>query len=221
MGGVAGLSVLNLACLVVFAVPLAGCDLSPAPVAQRDGADACIGHPLVRALPSATRVAGLTRKSVDCSWAGVHALYGGDAGGTTRDCVIAIVDSRAEIPPELAQPEGIELARDALAFDQATHRAAIQLQIAHRDQMLGGGQFLEMIGGAQHLPVVDTLPGGDRYVIPVPTVQDAPTEESLTALLHNERYGLSITCSEKITDQASARARYAPWIEALNFEALP
>lgn len=206
---------------VLLAICLAACDPALAPADEPLAADACIGHPLATTLPTATLIAGLTRRPPQCDWNVVRVAYESN-GDNPQICNIHVQDFLATLPPDIAVvPEAAEVARNTQAFSQTAQRAAIQLQVGHLSVMRGGGQFLEMIGGEKHLPIVGNLPGGDAYVISVPAVQESPSESSLLALLRNERYGLSIDCSEKITDRASAAARYAPWIGALDLEALP
>ncbi len=157
-----------------------------------------------------------------CDWYSASVNYGNQSHdeNALRECRITISDFQAEIPPELKQPEVAELMRETLEFNQGAHRAAIASNTSHYELMRNAGEWLNMIGGSQHLPIVDRLPDGGQYAIPIPSIQVGSKDASLTGLLRNERYGLSIECLEKIRDQTGARTLFAPWIAALNLGAL-
>lgn len=212
------LSILLAGCALAFAA----CTPSPESIAAAAGADACDAHPLVKALPAAVSIAGVSRNSPTCDWSSASVDYGDwHDEDMPHGCRITISDFQAEIPADLRQPEATKAMREALEFKMGAHRGAIELHTKMYEAAHDSGEWLNTIGGPQHLPVVGRFPDDGPYTIPVPSVQDGPGEVSLIGLLHHERYGVTINCLEKIHDQAGARNLFAPWIKALNFEALP
>lgn len=216
-------SILFAGCLLT----LSACNPLPESVAERTAPDSCSRHPLAGALPTARIVAGFSRNSPQCDWSSASVSYGNLEGNphegdevAPRGCRIEIDDFQAELPEELKHSTVAGSMRKSLEFNRAVHRAAIAANVSNVTIMRNGGEWLTMIGGPQHLPIIGNLPHGGQYAIPVPSIQDGAEDASLIGLLRGERYGLTITCVEKIRTQADGRALLAPWIAALNLGAL-
>jgi hypothetical protein len=214
-----------LLCGLALAVCLAGCDagsssVTAAETQENQAQDSCALNALADALPAAARIAGLARQPTQCDWLSASVRYEDGAQVHGNVCNVTLSDLNTAIPPDFRSPAEREIAQTTQVVNRATYQSPIEMLRRHRELMLQDKRFLEAIGGVDHLPVVDQLPRGHPYVIGVPAVQDAPSEESLTALINAGHYGLAISCSEKISNHAGAKSLYAPWIAALRLEAL-
>lgn len=223
-----------LALAIVASILLAGCGAPPdhesatadAPSpgvawsGQAGNDAACEEHPLRKAMPSATRIGGLPFAHWECTFNRVRAVYGKE-GGNALD--ITLTDTRS--PALNQQPAAaVPMLRSSDDTLRSLTKFTVQGTVETRKAMEAQPMTLQVIGGPDHLPVIETAPNNEPVVILV-GMKDDPSKTTVTSLL-KDRYVLNVQAYDKDGAVNSltgpqARTLYDPFLKELHLDRLP
>ncbi|MGQ4583306.1 hypothetical protein [Lysobacter sp. F60174L2] len=197
---------------------LAGC--TPGVEAEID--DACGEIPFAAALPSLEAIGSRPLLWKQCGVVEVSARYGQEdpETGDGDHCTININDTRFQTPDGAASVGADDAFEHGKSLMLGFSKMNVEMLVGARKGYLEEPVLLNARGGPSTLPVVGQLSNGDTYAIPVPAKQEEPGSESLLAVI-NDRYALTIQCTEPVLDHDQADAMYRPYINALQLGNLP
>lgn len=190
-----------------------------ATVADDDG---CRDVPLAQVLPNTPEVASKPMAWRSCRPAQVSACFSTepDCARAADRCLITLHDAAYGVRPELADGGDISTHDHAQSMILAMSKINVDMVAGTRESMLQVPEMLAQIGGPEYLPVADTLPTGDTYVITLPGGRRNPRAGELHAVIA-ERYALTIECGEVLRNATHARRVYEPFLGELDFTRLP
>ncbi|MGY6517587.1 MAG: hypothetical protein ACXIUZ_02625 [Lysobacteraceae bacterium] len=186
-------------------------------------ADPCTGNALARVLPEGDHVASKPLQWRQCdSEQTVSACYASQApcNRAPDSCEITLHDSAFALGRNDGPGSVGEVHAQAQSLILGMNRFTVEGGVSSHDNLLSMPELLAIRGGPPHLPVVDTLPTGDTYVVLVPAINQSDRQADLVAVI-DDRFSLSISCREDIRDNEHARRMYGPYLNAMHFGRLP
>lgn len=199
---------------------LAACMPGSAVDAEID--DACAEIPFAAALPGDDAIAGRPLLWKQCGVAEVSARYGEEdpETGAGEHCTIDITDARFQTPESAAAIGAGGALEHGKSLILGFSKMNVEMLVEAREKTLAEPILLDIRGGPAHLPVVGGLSTGDPYVVPVPAKQQEPRSEVLQAVV-NDRYAMTIECTDRVANHDAADALYRPYVAALRLGELP
>jgi len=180
----------------------------------------CEGNPLIKAMPPKAAIDGQPFLYWDCEFNSVRAAYGKEGG---RQVDVTLTDTRS---PDLdKQPAmAIDLLRRTGDSTRAMTQFSVRTSVETGKAMEAQPVTLQMIGGPDYLPIVETAPSGDPIVIHVSPKGD-PSEPTAMAVL-KDRYVLNVQAHVKgVTinnvTAPQAQALYDPFLKQMHLDQLP
>lgn len=199
---------------------LAGCAGEDSAAAVDD--DECAGNPLAQVLPNKPEIASKPMVWRSCRPAQVSACYSRepDCARAPDRCLITLHDAAYGVRPDVADGGSISTHDHAQSMILAMSKMNVEMVAGTRESMLQFPEMLAQIGGPDYLPVADTLPTGDTYVITLPGGRRNPRRGELHSVIA-DRYALTIECGETLQNATHARRVYEPFLSELDFAKLP
>ena len=184
--------------------------------------DACGEIPFAAALPSLEAVGGRPLLWKQCGTVEVSARYGQEdpETGDGDHCTIDINDTRFQTPEGAATVGADGAFEHGKSLMLGFSKMNVEMLVGSRKAYLEEPMLLDARGGPTTLPVVGQLSNGDTYAIAVPATGEEPGSESLLAVI-NDRYALTIRCTEPVLNHDQADAMYRPYVNALQLDKLP
>ena len=201
---------------------LAACNPAATPEVEADIGDACDRIPFAAALPSVEVIGSRPLLWKECGVAEVSARYGQEdpETGDGDHCTIEIADTRFETPDGAAAVGAVGAFDHGKSLMLNFSKVNVEMLVKSREGILNEPILLNMRGGPPTLPVVGQLANGDTYAIPVPASQEEPGSDPLLAVI-NDRYALTIECTDPVLNHDQAEAMYRPYAAALQLDKLP
>ncbi len=179
----------------------------------------CAGNPLLKAMPPKATIGDLPFWYWDCEFNSVRAVYGKDGG---KQVDITLTDTRS--PDFDKQPAMIvDMLKRTADTTRSMTQFAVQGDVATRKAMEQQPVMLQVIGGPDYLPVIETAPSGEPIVIHVGAKGD-PSEDSMSAVL-KDRYVLVVQSRDKGVSASGmtgpqAQALYDPYLKQMHLDQL-
>jgi hypothetical protein len=180
----------------------------------------CENHPLTKAMPPKATIGDLPFWYWECEFNSIHAIYGTNDG---KQVDITLTDTRS---PDVDKQSALVV--DVLKRTADTTRNmtqfAVQTSVETRKAMEQQPETLQVIGGPDYLPVVETASTGEPMVITVGTKNDA-NDASVSAVF-KDRFVLVVQAREKDVNISGltgpqAQALYDPYLKQMHLEHLP
>lgn len=180
----------------------------------------CESNPLTKAMPPKSEVGGLPFWYYNCAFNTLGAVYGADGG---RQVEITLTDTRS---PELDRQSAItvETIKQASNGTRSLAQLSVQNYVETRKLMEQQPSTLEVIGGPDYMPIIETGPSGEPIVIHV-GAKISPSEDGVSALL-KDRYVLTVQARNKDGDPVmgmtapQAQALYDPYLKQMHLDLL-
>ncbi|PMQ05504.1 hypothetical protein DyAD56_09245 [Dyella sp. AD56] len=180
----------------------------------------CESNPLTKAMPPKSVVGDLPFWYWHCTFNTLSAVYGTDGG---KQVEIMLTDTR---PPELDKESGItaETFKQAADGTRSLTQLSVQNYVETRKLMEQQPSMVEVIGGPDYMPIIETGPAGEPIVIYV-GAKISPSEDAVSALL-KDRYVLAVQARDKEGRSATgmtapqAQALYDPYLKQMHLDVL-
>nr|WP_199042458.1 hypothetical protein [Dyella sp. ASV24] len=180
----------------------------------------CESNTLTKAMPPKSAVGGLPFWYWNCSFNTLGAVYGTDGG---QQMEITLTDTRS---PELDKQPAImvETIKQASDGTRSLTQLSVQNYVETRKLMEQQPSTLEVIGGPDYMPIIETGPAGEPIVIHV-GAKISPSEDGVSALL-KDRYVLVVQARDKDGSPVmgmtapQAQALYDPYLKQMHLDLL-
>lgn len=211
----------GLAAAIVCCAMLASCGGNETG-AMVDADDECKGNPLAPALPDEPEIASKAFRWRQCLGSQVSVCYSNEenCSSAADRCLITLHDALHGMRADVGSGADVTPHEHSQGLILGFSRVNVEMLVSNHDSLLELPEFLNQMGGPDHLPVIDTTASGDTYAIPVPSAQQGPRQGDLRSVIR-DRYALTIECAEPIRDNPHARRIYGPFLGALKFSELP